>query len=162
MDNNIVERVETSLQTMSGEELAKIIDAGDVLVPAIQKAKDEAKRRIEADQEVPGYFMGDGPASNVWNEEPEVIAKKLKGMGFKKDEIFPPKLVSPAQARKKEGLTEGKANNLEKLITTMAGKKTLKKGHRVEQAQQSKPDVKELFMGKPEQQSEKPKFDFMG
>ena len=126
MDNNIVEQVENHLQTMQPHDLSKILDAEAVVVAAFAKAKDEAKRRIGIGHVVPGYAVGPGSDSNVWNEDEETIAKKLKGMKVSKELTYPAKLISPAQARKLD-ITEKQKANLEKLITTVAGKDSLKK-----------------------------------
>jgi len=140
MDNNIVEKVETSLTTMPAVELAKILNAEEVLMAAIAKAKSEAIRRLKEGQPVDGWVMGTGRASSVWNEDKEIIAKKLKGMGLKKDEIAPPSLISPAQARKLEW-TDQRRKNLENLISVVDGKPCLVKGVAV------KKSVDNMFMG---------------
>jgi hypothetical protein len=159
MDYNIIAKVETELQTMSGDELAKIIDAKDVLLAAFGKAEDEAQKRLEAGQDVPGYYIGEGNATNVWNDDEEVIAKKLGNMKVPKDERYVSKIISPAQARKLECLSDKQKANLESLITTMAGKPKLKKGV------SKKPDAKQMFSGVDSAPTEQPNnaisFDFM-
>lgn len=141
MESNLVEKVETQLQTMANEELAKILDAKEVIMGAIAKAEAEAKARIEAGQLIPGWIMGEGNSKNVWNASEEEIEKKLGNMKVKKEDRFVTKLISPAQARQLESLTEKQKKNLESMIATVAGKPTLKKGKAVER------DANEMFAG---------------
>lgn len=159
MESNLVEKVENRLQTMPNDELAKILDAKEVIMGAIAKAEAEAQKRIEAGQLVPGYIMGEGNSKHVWNADEETIDKKLSNMKVKKEDRYVTKLISPAQARKLTTLTEKQKENLESMISTMAGKPVLKKGKAVQR------DAAEMFAGvdsKPAEQSNNAiTYDFM-
>lgn len=125
--NGLIEKVSTDLQSMNSNDIAEILDAEEAFKDAFTKVKIEAERRIEAGGFVPGYFMGKGNKKQVWNEDEEIIAKRLKGMKVPKDSIFPSKLITPSQAGKLK-FTEIQKNNLGKLISEVDGKTTLKKG----------------------------------
>jgi len=122
---SIIRLVHTELTTMSDESLEHILDSEKVFIDAFQRAKVEATNRLNDGGTINGWFMGKGAGKKVWNEEPELIAKKLKGMKLIKDEIFPSRLISPAQALKLE-LSPTRRSNLEKLIAIEQGKPALK------------------------------------
>jgi len=122
---SIIRLVHTELTTMTNEQLENILDSEKVFIDAFQRAKVEASNRLNSGGTINGWFMGKGSGKKVWNEEPEVIARKLKGMKLIKDEIFPAKLITPAQALKLE-LSPTRRKNLEKLIEIETGKASLK------------------------------------
>jgi hypothetical protein len=113
--------------TMTGEQLTAILDVGQVVVKLIDQAKKEALSRLQAGQLVPGYEIGSGKKSRKWADEEDVVAAKLKGMRFKKDEIYPSKLVSPSAAEKREKLTERQLANLQGMIEEVPGKDAIVK-----------------------------------
>lgn len=115
-------------KSISPEELAKIADIESGFHAVFDKVKKEIQERIETGVDVPGYAMLPGNATKVWNESEDIIVKKLKAKRFKKDQIYPSKLVSPAAALKNPDLTEVQKEKLKKeLISEVAGKNTLKK-----------------------------------
>jgi hypothetical protein len=58
----------------------------------------------------------------VWNEDAEAIEKMLKGRRLTKDDIWPRKLISPAQALKSNKLTDSQKTSIEKkYVTEKAG-----------------------------------------
>ena len=135
----------SDVKSLSPDQLTKVADAKAGFMAAFDKVFTEIQERIETGVEVPGYAMLPGNASKVWAESEDVIVKKLKAKKFKKDEIFPSKLVTPAAALKKKGLTEIQKKKIsEELISEMAGKMTLKK---VEYDHKAIKDVDTMFMG---------------
>lgn len=115
------------LTTMEESKLTKIYDAMPGIQAAFDKVQAEIQRRAETG-EIDGFEMGPGRGSNVWNETEEVIAKKLKAKRLKLDEIYPRKLVTPAQALKLESLTPTQKKKIEEeLISFKAGKDALKR-----------------------------------
>jgi len=98
----------TSIADMPAEDLAKILDAKESLKKAmkvIETAEVESLKRLQAGEPVPRYTIGSGNNSQAWKEDEKLTVKKLKGMRFTQKDLYPTKLLSPAQALKKEDLT---------------------------------------------------------
>lgn len=153
---SIIEAIQTGQiapATMSDEQIASVLDAAALIKKLIDQVEEEAGKRLEGGGKIPGYTMGTGRGSNNWAEEEEVIAAKLKGMRFKKEEIYPPKLISPAQALKKKELTDRQKKALEGLIKYEKGKAKVVKDNSAVSA----PDVATMFMGCAEPVKEEPK-----
>lgn len=131
------------VKSLTAEQLSKIADAKPGFMAAFDKVLTEIQDRIETGEKVPGYTMMPGKASRVWSEPEEVIVKKLKAKKFKKDQIYPAKLVTPAAALKNPDLSDIQKKKIEEeLITEMAGKMTLKK---VEYDHAGEKDVSQMF-----------------
>lgn len=122
----IIAKVHDELETMSETDLSAILSVEETFIDAFTKANLEAESRIDRGEVIPGWHMSSGNKSSVWNEDKDVIVKKLKAMKIVKDEIFPSKLISPAKARKLEKLSDIQRNNLEKLISEVEGRPRLK------------------------------------
>lgn len=113
---------------LDNTQLAELADARAGIEAAFDKVDAEISARIEQGNDVPGYAMVPGRGSNVWNADEETVVKALKGRKLKKEDIFPPKLISPAQVLKLPQLTDAQKQRIEKeLITYKAGKLSLKK-----------------------------------
>lgn len=125
----LVEKVVSDVTLLESEQLAQLADAKAGLDAAFARVTEEIQRRLEADpRAVPGYAMKPGRGSNVWNADEATIAKALKGRKLTKDDIYPPSLISPAQALKHPKLNAKQRENLEaEYITHKAGKLTLQK-----------------------------------
>ena len=108
--------------TMSESQIAAILDVGKVVTKLVKQVEEEALTRLQSGMTIPGYEMGSGKKSREWRDEEDVVAAKLKGMRFKKDEIYPSKMVTPAAAEKKEELSERQLANLQGMIVSVAGK----------------------------------------
>lgn len=109
--------------TMTDQQLAAVLDAAPLITDMIKKVEEEAYKRLESGTPVPGYGIVDGRKSKEWVDEPEVVEKKLKGMRFLKGDIYPAKLVTPAAALQKEGLSDRQKASIEKMIKTVPGSK---------------------------------------
>jgi hypothetical protein len=121
-------------KSLTPDQLADIADAEAGIQAVFDKVKEEIQSRIEQDMVVPGYAMGPGRGSNKWNESDKIIAKKLKGRRLKKDEIYPPTLISPAQVMKLTTLDDDQKERIRKdMISFVAGALTLKKTARVKE-----------------------------
>jgi hypothetical protein len=132
---------ELSLSDMPGDKLAAILDATASVKKLIKMAEDEAFKRIDSEPNaVPGYEMGTGNSKSVWIDDQEIVNKKLRGMRMKKDEVLIPTLISPAKARKHEGLTDRQKQNLEKMIEKVPGSKKVVKS-------KAQPTTADMFAG---------------
>lgn len=128
MENTgLIEQVYGDLTAVTNESLSSILDAEERFMEGFKIARNETMKRIGNGIEVPGYAMLPGRGSRKWNEADEDIAKKLKGMKLKKDEIYPAKLITPAAAEKLEQFTDKQLKNLQGMIASVEGKPTLKK-----------------------------------
>ena len=115
-------------KTLTSAQLSEFASAKAGLMAAFTACEKEIEDRINKGQQVSGYAMREGNKTNVWALPEEEIIKKLKGRKFTERDIFPRKLVSPAQALKCTKLTAGQKKTLEKdLIAQVAGKMALTK-----------------------------------
>jgi len=123
-----ISKVMTDPKSLTEEQLAELADAEEGIQAVFDKVKSEIKDRIGQGITVPGYAMQPGRGSNKWNEDEKVIAKKLRGRKLKTADIYPPKLISPAQVMKLPQLNDAQKERIKKeLITYVEGKLTLKK-----------------------------------
>lgn len=123
------------------KELARLLDARGGFDAAFDRVLEEAKRRHSAGVPIPGYGDVSGYKTAKWNVGEEEVAKFLKGRKVRKDDIYPAKLLSPAQARKLS-LSDKQKEAMEELISEVEGKpsfKALPKNKRQEK------DVNEMF-----------------
>jgi len=118
-------------KSLTEVQLTSLADAEAGVQSVFDKVKAEIQQRIEQGISVRGYAMMPGNGSNVWNEDEETIAKKLKGRRLKNADIYPAKLISPAAVMKlDDGLlsAEQKERIKKDLISYVASdKKSLKK-----------------------------------
>jgi len=133
----------SDIKSLSPVQLSKLADSEAGFQAAFDKVKKEIQGKIESGVPVPGYAMLPGRASKIWSEDEDVVVKKLKAKRFKKDEIFPSKLVTPAAALAKKGLTDVQKKKIsDELISEKAGNMTLKK---VEYDHSGEKDVNQMF-----------------
>lgn len=110
------------LSLMTGDKLSKFASAREGIAAVFDKIDAEIRRRLETGEKVSGYAMKPGRATRVWNEDAEAIEKMLKGRRLTKDDIWPRKLISPAQALKSNKLTDSQKTSIEKkYVTEKAG-----------------------------------------
>lgn len=108
-----------SIPAMSNEELSRVLATREMLkivTRVIERVEAEALTRIDHGAVIPHFVKGTGRGSKVWAEDEESIVKKLKGMRFKKDDLYPRKFLSPAQALKKENLTPRQKEKIEEVL----------------------------------------------
>lgn len=121
------------VSTMSSDQLADLMDVKPIIDKLFKQVEEEVDRRLtETPGSVPRYTIGTGRGSRDWSDDPEVVEKKLKGMRFKKEDIWVAKLITPAQAEKHEGLTDRQKANLQKMIVVKEGAKKVVRSNREE------------------------------
>lgn len=123
-----------SVADMSNDEISQIKDAFPAIHEMEKQVMAEMESRLDLGQQVPGYGFGTGKSSKVWVDDPETVAKKLKGMRFKKDDIYPSSLISVAQALKAEHLTDRQKKSIEKLYEVKPGKRTIVRSNQAEKS----------------------------
>jgi hypothetical protein len=122
------------VKELTVDQLSELADARAGIEAIFEKVEAEINTRLESGETVPGYALQPGRGSNVWNDSEENIAKMLKARRLKKDQIFPPKLISPAQVLKLDCLDDAQKKRIEKdYITHKAGKLRLTKVSREKQ-----------------------------
>lgn len=123
-----VEATFGDITALPTEKLTELADSEAGIMSIFTKVKEEIETRLKAGQEVDGFVIAPGNSSRAWNADEETIAKMLKGRRMKKDEIYPSKLISPAQVEKSPLLTDTqKAAIMKEYVTSVEGKMSLKK-----------------------------------
>lgn len=134
-DQEFLAKVVTDVTSVPINDLTKILDAKKTIEDVMKKVEEEVLRRLEMEEDVPGYALKPGHGSKVWNDTEEEIGKKLKGKRLTLDEYMPRKMATPAQILKIEKLSTTQKKKIEEeLITFKAGKL---KAVKVEQEKQS-------------------------
>jgi hypothetical protein len=141
-----IKRVVADPRALTSAELSDLLDAKDAFMVAFDLAHKELKGRVEGGESVSGWAMRSGKGANVWALAEEEIEKKLKAKRLKLIDIYPKKLISPAQVLKLENLTKAQKAAIKKdLISFKAGKLALTKvAHSDTKVVQSATD---MFMG---------------
>lgn len=101
-----------NITSAPGEKLAELLDTRKAVEEIYDRIAVEIQSRLEAGASVPGYAMRPGNGSRRWARSEEEIVKVLKGLRVPKSEIYPAKLISPAQALKLEKLTQKQRDRL--------------------------------------------------
>ena len=143
-----ISKVVSDPRSLTSEQLSELMSSKEALMSAYDKCETEIVERLNSGQHISGYAMQPGRSSKKWNESEEEIAKKLKAKKLKLDDIYPKKLISPAQALKLDKLTDIQKKKLEsELISVVDGKLTLKKvSHSVAQSDTDRlQSVQEMF-----------------
>lgn len=119
---------------MDNDQLRQILEAAPLLRQMMEGVEEEAMRRLQAGQTIPGLKLVHGRGSRVWAHNEDEMAEKLLAMGIPKGAIYETKLVSPAKAEKltwekrdgtKSQLSKKQLERLNEYITKMAGKLTV-------------------------------------
>lgn len=141
--NQLFESIEAMFKDVDGmtsDELGHLLDAKPALDAVFKKASQEIERRLSVGERVSGYAMLPGNSSNIWAIDEEELVKILKARRFKKEDIYPCKLISPAQALSSSFLTKEQKSKLEKeYIKNVPGKLSLK------QVERKKDDILDIF-----------------
>lgn len=117
----LIEGVVGDVTQMDTQRLTELADARAGIEAAFDRVDKELFARLEQGQDVDGYALKPGRSSRLWNEPEEEIVKVLKNRKLKRDDIYPPKLASPAQIMKNPNLTDDQKEKLEKqYVTTKA------------------------------------------
>ncbi len=135
-DQNLFEHISKAMadpKSLTEVQLSELADAEAGIQAVFDKVKKEIETRIDQGITVPGYAKLPSNGSNQWNEDDETIAKKLRSRKLKNSDIYPPKLISPAQVMKLDKLNDSQKERIKKeLISYIGGKLILKKvAHKV-------------------------------
>ena len=124
----LVENVISDVESMDTDRLVELADAEAGIQAAFDRVKAELTARLEQGQQVDGYALKPGRSSRIWNESEDEIVKMLKARRLKRDDIYPPKLISVAQLLKHPELTDDQKAKIEsKYVTVKAGELKLAK-----------------------------------
>ena len=138
----LIEGVVGDVTEMDTKRLTELADARAGIEAAFDRVDKELFARLEQGQEVDGYALKPGRSSRIWNEPEEEIVKVLKNRRLKRDDIYPPKLASPAQVLKNPNLTDDQKEKIEKQhVTVKAGELKLTKVARGEKEELPFKDV---------------------
>lgn len=122
-----IEQTFGDITQLDDSKLSELASAKAGVMSVFERAEEEITRRLETGGVIPGYKLAPGNSKQVWAVDEEEVEKALKGVRLKKADIYPAKLISPAQMQKHQGLTEAQRKRLtEKLITVKAGDMKLK------------------------------------
>jgi hypothetical protein len=124
----------TNTSEMKDEQLSKLLNAETSILDMFKQVRVEAELRLKNGKDVAGYAMLPGNSSKKWNIPEDQLYKFLQTRKLKKDEIYIPKLISPAQALKHEVLTDKQKKNLEEYIDIIPGDIKLKAFKKVEKS----------------------------
>jgi hypothetical protein len=114
--------------SLSHDQLSKMMDAEPGINAAFDRLKKEAVSRIDRGEELPGYAMQHGNDTRAYNADEKAIVTALKSRRFKKGDIYPSKLITPAQVLKSDLLSDDQKKRFEEeYISKVAGKLALKK-----------------------------------
>jgi len=123
----LIENVIGDVESIDTQRLTELADAEAGIQAAFDRVKAELTARLEQGEQVDGYALKPGRSSRIWNESEEIV-KMLKARRLKRDDIYPPKLASPAQIMKHPDLTDDQKAKIEKqYIATKAGELKLTK-----------------------------------
>lgn len=111
----IMSDVIKDVSTVSSETLAELLDAKPGIDSLFESVEKEIESRLDQDPDsVTGYAMRPGRSSRKWALDDDEMAEVLKARRLKQAEIYPPKLISPAQAMKLDSLSDIQKERLEK------------------------------------------------
>ena len=118
--------------TMDDAQIRQIMEAAPLMRQLLEGVEEEALRRLEAGQTIPGLKLVNGRGSRAWALPEDKMAEKLVKMGIPKSAVYETKLVTPAKAEKltwekrdgtKVTLTERQLKTMEtEYVVKMAGK----------------------------------------
>lgn len=135
----------TNVEVLESDQLSKLIEIYPGIQAGFARVSEEIEKRVKAGQVVPGWAMKPCKGSNIYAFSDEEIAKKLKAKRLKKDEIYPAKLISPAQLLKLSNLTDIQKKKIqEELIVHKAGSDKLTKVAIGEESEEMFKDVAEV------------------
>lgn len=124
----VIKQVVADPKSLTSKQLGDMLDAKDALMTAFDISHEELQRRVEGGEAVSGWAMREGRGASVWALPADEVEKKLKAKRLKLADIYPKKLISPAQVLKLKDLTKIQKDKIEdELISFKAGKLKLTK-----------------------------------
>lgn len=134
-DMKTLDAIDTAIRTqaireadvLSVDELGIVVRYSDLMKAWIDACVGQALKLRRQGIDIPGTKLVEGLSKRAF-ENPDIVPKKLRGMGFKKDEIYDLKLRTPKailDTAKSKGLSEIQTQHIEKMITKPQGKITI-------------------------------------
>lgn len=124
----VINQTFKNIEDMGVETLSQMLDAKAAIDDIFKRAEEEATRRLENGDFIPGYSMLPSNSRREWDIEEEELVKKLKTFKLKKDDIYISKLISPAQIMSHNNLTKKQKERIENdYIKIIPGALKLKK-----------------------------------
>jgi len=136
-------------ETLTDQQIADVEDLRTDLVKALGKVQKEGVRRLENKGTIPGYTLAPGGSTREWSLTDEETAKKLKNMRLTEKDLYPKKLLTPAALEKLDKVKEmgdKQKTNIAKMISSIPGNPTMKKGPAPANAPES---AEEMFKAVP-------------
>lgn len=87
-----------SPESLSKDEVKKIIDFADLITEFLKKVEAHAFNLMEHGEEIPGYKLVRKKSNRKWSDEEKAI--ETLGLYLKDDQVFEKSLISPAAAEK--------------------------------------------------------------
>lgn len=87
---------------MTDDEVARVLEHGEVLASWINKVVEDATARLAAGQHIPGFKLVEGRGRRQFLDEGDVI-DKLIGLGYGSEDMFDTKMKSLTEIEKKLG-----------------------------------------------------------
>lgn len=138
----LIEGVVADVSSMDTQRLTELADVRAGIEAVFDRVEKELTERLEQGHTVDGYALKPGRATRIWNEPEDEIVKVLKNRKLKRDDIYPPKLASPAQIMKNPNLTDEQKEKIQRqYITDKAGAMKLTKVARTKKPEISFDDV---------------------
>jgi hypothetical protein len=121
--------LEKDVTTLTDTELSQLLDTKDKILAAFDRVESEIQERLNTGVNIPGYAMRPGRSSYSFDTEREAeLVKKLKARRMKTDDIYPKKLITPAQLKKSDKLTSQQLKTIvDEFVVEKAGKLKLTK-----------------------------------
>ena len=105
-------------EELTPEQREAVLESADDLIAWIKAVKEDAHKRLERGEPVPGWKLVAKRASRVWTKDPEDVADELcERFGLGDEELFDRKLRSPAQIEKL--VSKEERNDLKELIQSV-------------------------------------------
>jgi len=105
--------------TLTGDEIAVILDRASVVESWIEAVREEAMRRAQKGDVIPGWILATGRHSRRWRAPDNETALHLFSLGLKEEDIWETKMRSPAQVEKR--LPKSKRDDINVLVDIVAG-----------------------------------------
>ncbi len=100
--------------TISNEELAKVLDAEPLVTVWFKEMREEALRRFQGGDRVPGQKVVRADTKRAWIKDTELIIKKLKSKRLAKADIFENKLRALTKVLGNSKLNDKQRKDIEK------------------------------------------------
>jgi hypothetical protein len=124
MTGTVDRALQLQLNSVDTKQLSEYLEKADVIEQWLADTRALAFTLLESGKEVPGYKLVAKRAIRLWTNEKNAV-KTLSENGLSQEEIFPPKLISPAQAEKVLRL-HGKKLPVDQVVAVSSGNTLVK------------------------------------